>query len=470
MSYKKPIQRSLLIGCLVFIVCLCASISVLSWSIFSKTLYQDCEVRLRHIITYVEHNLDHEDLAACINSGVPSYKYQRLQQLLNVLVDDYELYYLYIVIPLDTETGTMMNVVSATSAAERAAGETDMPLLLTSDAYPKEEIDRYLEVWKAGGIVYFEENSGFGHCYTACKPLHTQDGRTFALLCADLSVEGLRRTVRNYVVAHLALTITVGALFGLMMMVWLRQNVTGPVLALERSTLSFAEKSHRTRDPSELSYDAPEIHTLNEVESLADAIARMSEDIKSYIEDVLYAEGRVRSAEKEVEGMTRMAYSDALTHVKNKAACDEKMSALTCAVNTSPPEYAILMVDLNCLKRINDTYGHEKGDEYIIGASQIVSGVFKHSPVYRVGGDEFVVVLQGEDYLNRETLFQSMRERFREAEEDETRAPWRRYSAAAGMAVSAPGEDASLVLKRADQNMYRDKKESKERLGLSSTR
>ena len=59
---------------------------------------------------------------------------------------------------------------------------------------------------------------------------------------------------------------------------------------------------------------------------------------------------------------------------------------------------------MNGLKEINDTQGHDFGDKYIKSASQIICNSFKHSPVYRIGGDEFVIFLRGQDYQARETL------------------------------------------------------------------
>lgn len=461
-NYKKPIQRSLLIGCSLFVLSLCLCLSFQSVFLFSSALYAQYDERLDHILTHIERNADIDDLSECVRTGKPSEKYAELQQLLNKMVDDFGLSYLYSVIPVDDEIGTMLNVVSATSEAERAAGETDLPLLYLSHEYPRKEVERYLSAWEQEGISYFEESSGYGAFYTACKPLRTSDGETVALLCADLSIGDLHRNVNTYVVMNVVLTITIGTLFGIILLIWLRRNVTGPVEALEKSTRSFAEKSHDAKNPEQLSYDAPEIHTLNEVESLADAISRMSQDIKSYIMDILSAEGRIKTAEQKAEGMSRIAYQDALTHVKNKASYNLKTAELAAQIANGEAEFAIVMVDLNHLKLVNDTYGHEKGDKYIVGSCKIISDIYKHSPVYRIGGDEFVIVLQGEDYRNRRTLYDTIERKFREAVENPSAEPWERYSAACGMAeYGGAKETPEQVARRADEIMYHNKQEMK---------
>ena len=126
-NYKKPIQRSLLIGCTIFVLSLCLFLSLQSVFLFSSALYAQYDERLDHILTHIERNADVEDLAECVRTGTPSEKYDELQQRLNGMVDDFGLAYLYSLSPVDDGTGTMLNVVSATSAAERAAGESDMP-------------------------------------------------------------------------------------------------------------------------------------------------------------------------------------------------------------------------------------------------------------------------------------------------------------------------------------------------------
>jgi diguanylate cyclase (GGDEF)-like protein len=69
-------------------------------------------------------------------------------------------------------------------------------------------------------------------------------------------------------------------------------------------------------------------------------------------------------------------------------------------------EFSVIVCDVNGLKFVNDTQGHKAGDEYIRNASGIVCRHFKRSPVYRVGGDEFVVIPQGDDFENMEQILE----------------------------------------------------------------
>ena len=112
------------------------------------------------------------------------------------------------------------------------------------------------------------------------------------------------------------------------------------------------------------------------------------------------------------------------------------------------------MVDINDLKYINDNHGHYRGNEYIKGSCNVLTDTYKNSPVYRIGGDEFIVILEGEDYSNRDSLLSEVREKFFACSINKEVEPWNRYSAAVGMSVFSEGDDVEAVSIRADKDMY----------------
>ena len=109
------------------------------------------------------------------------------------------------------------------------------------------------------------------------------------------------------------------------------------------------------------------------------------------------------------------------------------------------------------LKNINDGYGHSNGNCYIFGACHIICSIFRHSPVFRIGGDEFVVILRDSDYENRHELIEQARQKFYETESDNSRDPWERFSAAVGIAEYHSGDTVDMVFKNADKDMYENK-------------
>lgn len=150
---------------------------------------------------------------------------------------------------------------------------------------------------------------------------------------------------------------------------------------------------------------------------------------------------------------------DPLTRVSNRMAFEDKEKHLQSQINSDEDiKFAVVMFDVNSLKLINDNEGHEAGDEYLIRSCHLICNVFKHSPVFRMGGDEFVAVLSGEDYDMRDELLAKFNEQL-SPYSNSLPLPPDYVSVACGMSVYDPETDSSVtdVNKRADDAMYRDK-------------
>lgn len=157
--------------------------------------------------------------------------------------------------------------------------------------------------------------------------------------------------------------------------------------------------------------------------------------------------------------LERRAYRDTLTGLLNRTAYYEYNQVLDQQIASGEADFSILMIDVNFLKRMNDTHGHEKGNEYLKNAAALISRVFGQERLYRTGGDEFVAVFDGEA---RDDVQQSILEFKREAADLQSQPglqPWQRVSAAVGVAAYDGARDKSAedVLKRADAAMYQDK-------------
>ena len=105
----------------------------------------------------------------------------------------------------------------------------------------------------------------------------------------------------------------------------------------------------------------------------------------------------------------KMATVDSLTHVKNKHAYAEWETKMDARIEKGQQEpFAVVVLDINNLKAVNDLYGHKEGDNCIRKACERICKVFDHSPVFRIGGDEFVVLLSGGDYERRSELMEEI--------------------------------------------------------------
>ena len=153
-----------------------------------------------------------------------------------------------------------------------------------------------------------------------------------------------------------------------------------------------------------------------------------------------------------------MAYTDPLTGVKNKHAyLEAEQEAEKQIKDGLLKEFGVIVFDLNGLKRINDTKGHEAGDQYIKNASNMICMQFKHSPVYRIGGDEFVALLEGDDYTNHEELLNAFNHN---VEENQHKGL---VVISCGYDEFNPEQDDSFisVFERADKKMYERKRSLK---------
>ena len=152
-----------------------------------------------------------------------------------------------------------------------------------------------------------------------------------------------------------------------------------------------------------------------------------------------------------------LARRDELTGVKNKTAYGELEKSVQSNIDNGVDylPFALVVCDVNDLKKINDSEGHVAGDEYLKAAAKILCDVFEHSPVFRVGGDEFVIFLRGNDYSDRENLMEKVFEQVRENIKTGSGPVL-----AAGMSEFNPGKDSLIteIFDRADRKMYENKR------------
>ena len=441
---QKPLKRSILIFTILFITLLCLVLSILA---------------------YVYSHIDVEDLSECVATKVESEKFKEMGKFMDSIMEDFDVHYLYISTPIIYNgEHVMMNIFSADTAYGRETDPDGYYLgFIEEGVYAQEDLDIYQAALERTSVSRFKNFSSWGYDYTAAMPLINSRGEHFALLCVDINVEDVQLTITTYTIFTVLLIVVLGLMFIAIFVQWMNHNVTEPIGQLEKSVVAFAKLSHSKEDPNALNYKAPNIHTQNEVESLSKAITQMALDMRMYVNDILEAEGMVEDMKSQVSQMDMLAYQDALTNVKNKAWYDKTQIRIEEDISHGSASFAILMADINNLKKINDHYGHEHGNDYILGACRIICSVFNHSPVFRIGGDEFVVLLENLDYGNRDKLVTKLKDEFYKTSVDESKEPWERYSAAFGLAVYDPYIDTSMndVFKRADDLMYKNKLESK---------
>ena len=215
-----------------------------------------------------------------------------------------------------------------------------------------------------------------------------------------------------------------------------------------RITRPLKELTQAAEEIERGNYDvAPEYSGNDELGVLTGTFRKMAENMGSHIAD-----------------LSRRANTDALTAVRNKGAYTAAVEALqeTIADDPGGAAFAIAAFDCNELKRVNDRFGHAKGDVYLKTACRLVCRVFKHSPVFRTGGDEFAAILQGQDFENRRDLIRLFHEEALKIN-DAAAHRWEEVHLAMGVAEydSLLDRSAQDTAQRADRIMYQDKRRQK---------
>jgi len=291
----------------------------------------------------------------------------------------------------------------------------------------------------------------YGWIIATGMPIFDAQGDVIAYATADISMNEIMGTAVRFVL------LLGGVLLALAVIVFIVGIVVEDrVIVKPINRLSAAALSHK---PFSGKFAQLNMRRNDEIGVLADSMVQMEQDIDGYITSLTKTRDDLLAAQEQAEQMQLAANIDALTSVRNKRAYDLEVLKLA----QMQGDYGLVMIDLNELKQINDCYGHEKGNIAIKTLCESVCRIFKHSPVFRIGGDEFVVVLKNDDFNDREALIAKFENELAAIHADQSLAPEQRISAAIGYAVYDPTTDKGVedVFNRADKAMYENKNKIK---------
>lgn len=162
------------------------------------------------------------------------------------------------------------------------------------------------------------------------------------------------------------------------------------------------------------------------------------------------------------------ANRDSLTGLRNATSYTAWMEEFDRNIQNKNADFGVIVLDVNDLKTTNDKYGHDVGNRLIITVAKVISNIFKRSPVFRIGGDEFLVLLQSRDLEDCEKLLEQFDLECASTfiEEENVKTP---ISIARGFARFDSDKDLHFkdVFKRADDAMYENKRKMKMKKNFS---
>lgn len=455
MKKHGSLNRSITFGCVVFLLLISIVLSFANLTLHKNFVYKDYEVYIEDILKYTQAHIDGDDLKECIETKVESEKYKETLLFMDGIIDHYhDVHYFYAILPLNkNETGNVMSVLSAERYHDRYE-DTEGNLYLgwiSDDEFDLEVVEYMFEAMNSDSIIFFEEKTEWGKDYTGAMPIKDSNGNSIAVLAVDIDISFINSSILEYALVNVIVITVSGLAFILIFLLWSKSHITKPIKLLEESAVSFVDRSSGKKDINALDFKAPEIKVDNEIKSLSDAVTKMTDDMKEYVNNII-------SAEEKAASMQELANHDALTGLKNKTAYDAEINDI------NDNKVALVVIDLNNLKKVNDTYGHEKGDISIKKLAYLIKDTFNNSDVYRIGGDEFVVLLKDYDYDHFDELSDKINKHFEKIQKDKSLEPWEKISAALGVAYFKDGDDMTSLFMRADSEMYKRKEEMKKKI------
>ncbi len=236
-------------------------------------------------------------------------------------------------------------------------------------------------------------------------------------------------------------------------LVWMSQSTIQATDAAMRSVQAYYASEGVTVETGIVSEQLDHIRQTNAT-SILTVLLLFGTSLGVLLNNYALMSRRAEESEQELGHVRSIVHTDALTGVKSKHSYIEKETETDALIDAGRAEpFAVVVCDVNGLKHVNDTLGHKAGDDYIRAASAMICELFQHSPVYRTGGDEFVVFLTGRDYAARDALMAELHDR------SLSHIPTGDVVVSGGLAVFDPAADPRVhaVFERADHLMYQEK-------------
>ena len=309
------------------------------------------------------------------------------------------------------------------------------------------------EAWETGkspnGYDIFDNE--YGHTYAWYVPLYI-DGEKLGLIGVEIFVANYNQAILINVLWQLLIIAGILIVAVLLMLYTINKLYISRIKHLAEDIFQYSS----SKDAKLAGIIEKTTAGRDEIAELGNQTAAMIMELENYMKSLINITNQLSETKEQVHVMSKLANKDALTGVKNRNAYEEEIKHLEWQIADGKTNFGIAMADLNYLKRINDTYGHEHGNFALKKCCDMLCKVFNKSSVFRIGGDEFVIILENEDYEQIEEKINQFNNMLNEQKEDPSLQVWEKISAAIGFAKFEPSQDegVSNVFKRADKAMY----------------
>ena len=304
-----------------------------------------------------------------------------------------------------------------------------------------------------GFPAYTSDILGYGYLITAGSPIY-YNNEVVGFACTDILMATVRQTQANAIMTLFWYLISTVAGIALITLVLVYFIFVRPVKQLQGLSNAYdandVEKTHKV-------FSQFELKTKDELQDLGMSLKKIENDAYQSITTLQKTNEELILAQEETKKITEIANRDALTSCYSKMAYYNIIDRINGYIkNKENKPFGIAMIDLNDLKIVNDKFGHDMGDNVLIELTKLIQSIFVTSKTYRVGGDEFAVIIIDEEYEKAKDLVDEFRDQISaRMQNQELTVPYK-ISAAIGYSAFDPYTDSTVddVFRRADKIMY----------------
>ncbi|MBR0260897.1 MAG: diguanylate cyclase [Selenomonadaceae bacterium] len=443
-NFTLSLRTKMLSSLMAITLFVAAFISFISYRIYHDSMVEDRKKIADGIVSMAVNEIDPKRIDEFLEKGYQAEGYFDVEKrLYKIRASNSDVKFLYVYKIMEDGCHVVFDLDTATVKASEP-GDIE-----TFD----ESFEEYLPDLLAGKpIKPIENDDKYGYLLTIYKPVYNSVGQCVAYAGIDFSMDIINNYGRMFITKVIATFSGLVILIFVFVLMLVENNIILPVNTMAYCARNFAYDSETARAQNIEYMRRLDIKTRDEIENLYSAFLKTTSDSMHYFENL-------KRSKIQLAVMEELAHKDALTGLKNKTAYNEYTAKFDADIVEGRANFAIIMIDVNFLKKVNDTYGHEYGNIYLINAGKLACSVFGEDKVYRIGGDEFVVVLDGEALARCEEDVFAIRSMITKLQHDSTLQPWEKVSAAIGVAYYQAGVDktAEEVFKRADADMYKNK-------------
>ena len=374
------------------------------------------------------------------DKGTPGY--EQIMKTLTYFQDSIDLKYIYCI--RDMGDGTFTFGLDPTV---EDPGEFGSPIVRT------DALARAAQGTPAADEEFYKD--AWGTFYSAYSPVFDSHGKVAGIVAVDFSAQWYEEQLQTLTRTIVIVAVLSQLIGGGIVYVIVSRN-TRRIKTVSGQLNDLADNlMHEMSTGPDAASDALGSETANAVGRDGDLDA-LSEKILLLQDDLRHQASRVR----------RHAYHDGLTGIRNRVAYLDAVMNLETVVEEGKAAFSVVVLDMNGLKAINDTYGHEAGDSALKDMAKVLMETFGADHAYRIGGDEFVILLDTSKEEDVRRMLAQLDDALAVANQQE-RPYVLPLSLSRGYSIYRPDEEYADVFRRADEAMYANKQAHYQKTGTN---